>query len=193
MTIPTHLFVCDEETSNPAVQRVDLSLPPRIERHDDRHGSHVVRSGQAHAVGHDHRRRRGRGDGRPVRNPRSGQHQHADQRHRSRRWDDERSEPPRQAEGGREPVVRELRDQARRNDDFRRRARARRRQHRQRRRRHLQVRSDCPVHRHGSAADYAAPTVAAGVRERLRPARRGKRFVELGTGRRNRKGAMGGR
>src|SRR5437879_5316700 len=25
---PTHLFVCDEETSNPAVQRVDLSLPP---------------------------------------------------------------------------------------------------------------------------------------------------------------------
>jgi len=26
---PTHLFVCDEETSNPAVQRVDLSLPPQ--------------------------------------------------------------------------------------------------------------------------------------------------------------------
>jgi secreted PhoX family phosphatase len=25
---PTHLFVCDEETSNPAVQRVDLSKPP---------------------------------------------------------------------------------------------------------------------------------------------------------------------
>src|SRR4029077_13948845 len=25
---PTYLFVCDEETSNPAVQRVDLSLPP---------------------------------------------------------------------------------------------------------------------------------------------------------------------
>src|SRR5262245_1647333 len=25
---PTHLFVCDEETQNPAVQRVDLSLPP---------------------------------------------------------------------------------------------------------------------------------------------------------------------
>jgi secreted PhoX family phosphatase len=25
---PTHLFVCDEETSTPAVQRVDLSLPP---------------------------------------------------------------------------------------------------------------------------------------------------------------------
>ena len=25
---PTHLFVCDEETSNPAVQRVDLSRPP---------------------------------------------------------------------------------------------------------------------------------------------------------------------
>jgi secreted PhoX family phosphatase len=25
---PTHLFVCDEETSNPAVQRVDLSAPP---------------------------------------------------------------------------------------------------------------------------------------------------------------------
>jgi hypothetical protein len=25
---PTHLFVCDEETSNPAVQRVDLSQPP---------------------------------------------------------------------------------------------------------------------------------------------------------------------
>jgi len=25
---PTHLFVCDEETSNPAVQRVDLSEPP---------------------------------------------------------------------------------------------------------------------------------------------------------------------
>src|SRR5262249_42018097 len=25
---PTHLFVCDEETSIPAVQRVDLSLPP---------------------------------------------------------------------------------------------------------------------------------------------------------------------
>ena len=25
---PTFLFVCDEETSNPAVQRVDLSLPP---------------------------------------------------------------------------------------------------------------------------------------------------------------------
>ena len=24
---PTHLFVCDEETSNPAVQRVDLSRP----------------------------------------------------------------------------------------------------------------------------------------------------------------------
>src|SRR5439155_24614525 len=24
---PTHLFVCDEETSNPAVQRVDLSQP----------------------------------------------------------------------------------------------------------------------------------------------------------------------
>src|SRR4029077_7843855 len=24
---PTHLFVCDEETSNPSVQRVDLSLP----------------------------------------------------------------------------------------------------------------------------------------------------------------------
>jgi Bacterial protein of unknown function (DUF839) len=27
---PTHLFVCDEETSNPAVQRVDLSLPPSV-------------------------------------------------------------------------------------------------------------------------------------------------------------------
>src|SRR5262249_36222358 len=27
---PTHLFVCDEETSNPAVQRVDLSLPPAV-------------------------------------------------------------------------------------------------------------------------------------------------------------------
>jgi hypothetical protein len=25
---PTHVFVCDEETSNPAVQRVDLSGPP---------------------------------------------------------------------------------------------------------------------------------------------------------------------
>src|SRR5262245_59122379 len=25
---PTYLFVCDEETQNPAVQRVDLSLPP---------------------------------------------------------------------------------------------------------------------------------------------------------------------
>ena len=25
---PTHVFVCDEETTNPAVQRVDLSLPP---------------------------------------------------------------------------------------------------------------------------------------------------------------------
>jgi len=25
---PTHLFVCDEESSNPAVQRVDLSAPP---------------------------------------------------------------------------------------------------------------------------------------------------------------------
>jgi hypothetical protein len=25
---PTHLFVCDEETSDPAVQRIDLSLPP---------------------------------------------------------------------------------------------------------------------------------------------------------------------
>src|SRR5919198_2733574 len=25
---PAYLFVCDEETSNPAVQRVDLSLPP---------------------------------------------------------------------------------------------------------------------------------------------------------------------
>jgi uncharacterized protein DUF839 len=25
---PTHLFVCDEETTNPAVQRVDLSKPP---------------------------------------------------------------------------------------------------------------------------------------------------------------------
>jgi secreted PhoX family phosphatase len=25
---PTHLFVCDEETSNPAVQRIDLSKPP---------------------------------------------------------------------------------------------------------------------------------------------------------------------
>ena len=25
---PTHLFVCDEETTNPAVQRVDLSAPP---------------------------------------------------------------------------------------------------------------------------------------------------------------------
>ena len=25
---PTHLFVCDESSSNPAVQRVDLSLPP---------------------------------------------------------------------------------------------------------------------------------------------------------------------
>jgi len=25
---PTHLFVCDEETSNPAVQRIDLSQPP---------------------------------------------------------------------------------------------------------------------------------------------------------------------
>src|SRR4030095_2991195 len=25
---PTHLFVCDEETSNPAVQRVNLSQPP---------------------------------------------------------------------------------------------------------------------------------------------------------------------
>ncbi len=27
-TSPTHLFVCDESTSNPAVQRVDLSQPP---------------------------------------------------------------------------------------------------------------------------------------------------------------------
>src|SRR4051812_9153896 len=25
---PTHLFVCDEETSTPAVQRIDLSRPP---------------------------------------------------------------------------------------------------------------------------------------------------------------------
>jgi Alkaline phosphatase PhoX len=25
---PTHLFVCDEESTNPAVQRVDLSMPP---------------------------------------------------------------------------------------------------------------------------------------------------------------------
>src|SRR5262245_66383707 len=29
---PKFLFVCDEETSNPAVQRVDLSLPPSSSR-----------------------------------------------------------------------------------------------------------------------------------------------------------------
>ena len=54
---PTHVFVCDEETSTPAVQRVDLSHRRR-KRHDDRDGSLLMRSGEAHPVGHVYRRRR---------------------------------------------------------------------------------------------------------------------------------------
>ncbi len=82
---PKYLFVCDEETSNPAVQRVDLSKPPASNATTIVTGLVVVRSGPADAVGHHHRRRGSGRDGRPVRNPRSRQHHDADQRDRSRR------------------------------------------------------------------------------------------------------------
>ena len=53
---PTHLFVCDEETSTPAVQRVDLCPPGSLECHDHRNRPVLVRPGPADPVGHDHRR-----------------------------------------------------------------------------------------------------------------------------------------
>ena len=74
---PTYLFVCDEETSVPAVQRVDLSKPAEQQRHDHRHRPGFVRSGAPHTVGHHHRRGRSGSDRRPLRADRSGEHHHA--------------------------------------------------------------------------------------------------------------------
>ena len=108
---PTHLFVCDEETSNPAVQRVDLSRPANANATTIVTGLTFLRSGATDTVGHHHRRRRGWSDGRPLRAHRSGAHHDADQRDRPRRGDDERSAASREAQGGRQPLVRELRDQ----------------------------------------------------------------------------------
>ena len=101
---------------------------------------------------------------------------------------DQRSGAPGQAQGGRQPVVRKLRDQARRDDPLRRRAGAVRRH---RRRRHLQVRARRAVSR---AADRlrVPQLVALRSRQGVRAARRGGRLLELGPGRRNRQRPLGG-
>lgn len=50
---PTHVFVCDEETSTPAVQRVDLSGPPNSNATTHRHRPDLVRPRAAYAMGND--------------------------------------------------------------------------------------------------------------------------------------------
>ena len=81
---PTHLFVCDEETSNPGRAARRSRKPAARERDDDRHRAELLRSGSPHAVGHDHRRGRSGRDRRLLRDPRSGAHQRRDQRDQSR-------------------------------------------------------------------------------------------------------------
>ena len=148
----------------------------------------LLRSGAPHAVGHDHRRRRSGSDRRLLRAHRSGAHQRADQGERSRRRHDQRSAASRQAQGGRQPVVRELRDQ----EDG------------------TMIYGDELAPSGGNAgggiykfvpampypgrrSDHGARAVAARIGHDLRPARRRGGFVELGPGRGNRQGRVGGR
>ena len=184
---PTHLFVCDEETSHPAVQRVDLSRPAERERHDDRDrpsscdpvrrtpwGTIIVAE-EAGATG--------------------GLYELIDPVHITtpinvtNRATGTTSDPlhlvKRQAVGS--LSFESFAIQAGRDDDLRRRAGAKRRQ---RRRRDLQVRAGDSLP--GRRPDHGSRAVAAGIGRGLRAARRGVRLVELGPGRRNRQWRVGG-
>ena len=109
---PTHLFVCDEETSYPAVQRIDLSKPPSS-------NATTIVTG---LLACDPVRRTPWGtiivaeengiDGGlyEILDPR--QHHDTDQRHQPRHRREQRHEPSGEAPGGRSAVVRKLRHQA---------------------------------------------------------------------------------
>src|SRR5215813_4959283 len=86
---PKFLFVCDEETTDPAVQRVDLSKPAGS------NATTIVKGlTSCDPVPHGVRRTGSRSDGRPLRAVRSSQHQHRYQRVRPCRRDHERSPAP---------------------------------------------------------------------------------------------------
>ena len=184
---PTHLFVCDEETSIPAVQRVDLSRPANANATTIVTGltscdpvrrtpwGTIIVAEEAGATGGFYELID------PVHITTR------DQRERPRRRDDQRSAASREAQGGRQPVVRELRDQAdgtmiygdelapsggnAGGGD-------------------LQVRAGDSVP--GRRPDHGSRAVAARIGHDLRAARRRVGLVELGPGRRNRQWRVDG-
>ena len=110
---PTHLFVCDEESSIPAVQRVDLSKPANANATTIVTGlsacdpvrrtpwGTIIVAEEAGATGGFYEILD------PVHINAPINVTNRDRRH------DQRSAAPGEAQGGRQPVVRELRDQSR--------------------------------------------------------------------------------
>ena len=97
------VFVCDEETSKPAVQRVDLSRPPACQRDDDRHRALIVRSGSADPWGTIIVGEEAGATGGLYELIDPVHITHRDQRHRSRHRRQQRSAASGEAAGGRQP------------------------------------------------------------------------------------------